>query len=149
MISPKRILIIFLLVLPAIGSAQVTLDTAFVDDDKTDVPVCGNTSKGGYVWFPEVEAQFPGGPDSLMRFIANNLDYPPCGIHQVQGKVYISMIIEKDGSHTNHEVIKGFLKQYDEAALECIKKMPPWIPAEFNGEKVRSRVRLPITFMIQ
>lgn len=103
------------------------------------------------VLFPDVEAEYSGGFDSLMYFIQQNLSYPhfdsaQCSLGHVQGKVYIKMIVELDGSLSNIHVERGFDEEYDQAALECISKMPNWIPARSNGEVVRSFVRIPIGF---
>jgi hypothetical protein len=101
--------------------------------------------------FPDIEAEYIGGIDSLRLFVVNNLRYPhfgsaQCSLGHVQGKVYIKMIVELDGSLSNIHVERGFEAQYDQAALECISKMPNWIPALSNGEVVRSVVRIPISF---
>ena len=135
-----------------LGNAQVEIDTTHVDSLEVDIdrPICGNTTKGGFVWFPDEDAQFPGGLDSLMRFIAYNIEYPPLELYECEPehKVYVSMIIQEDGIPCQFRIEKGSLEKYNTSALECIKTMPPWIPAKHKGENVRSKIMIPIVFML-
>ena len=99
--------------------------------------------------FPDVEAEFKGGRDEMMKFISNNVQYPfEARKDGIQGRVYMSFVVKKSGRITDVKVERGIHKILDEAASEVIEIMPRWKPAEKNGEKVNCRVRLPITFEI-
>ncbi len=69
--------------------------------------------------------------------------------HTVTGRVYVSFVVEKDGSITNVHVVKGMDEDYNERAIACVRKMPNWVAAEHGNEKVRSQVSLPIHFELQ
>ena len=99
--------------------------------------------------FPDVEAEFKGGRDEMMKFISNNVQYPfEARKDGIQGRVYMSFVVKKSGRITNIHVERGVHEVLDEAATEVIKMMPRWRPAEKDGEKVNCRVRLPIAFML-
>ena len=95
--------------------------------------------------FPDLEAKFPGGASELMKFITSNLVYPDfIEDIDVQGRLYFSFVVEKDGSLTDIKVERGTGSGYGDDLLEFMHKMPKWTPAEVNGKIVRSRCRLPI-----
>ena len=97
--------------------------------------------------FPDTEAEYPGGPDSLAEFIFVNFSLPPNDTSEVlwDQRVYLSFIVEKDGSINNIVVEKGVNELYDSICVAVVKLMPNWIPAQKNGVAVRSLMRLPIS----
>jgi len=105
--------------------------------------------KAEIVDFPDVEAQFPEGTRALQVFIRENCQYPIDAIEKnIQGRVYLSFIVESDGSISGVKVMRGVSPSIDSEAKRLIKKMPNWTPAEINGSKVRSSCRLPINFTL-
>ncbi|GAB5417246.1 MAG: hypothetical protein Crog4KO_21120 [Crocinitomicaceae bacterium] len=101
--------------------------------------------------FPHVEAEFPGGVEALMKYMNDNLVYPEVSKQmQEQGKVYLSFVIEKDGSITNIKVERSISKNLDREAKRLIRNMPNWKPAQMDGQVVcRSRMRLPVVFRLE
>lgn len=98
---------------------------------------------------PEVEAEFPGGADSLMRFIRENVRYPEISKELgEQGRVFVQFVVEKDGSLTDLNVLRGVSKPLDLEAKRVIRLMPKWKPAKLNGENVRSKMIVPITYRL-
>ncbi len=99
--------------------------------------------------FPDVEAEFKGGREAMMKFITNNVQYPfEARKDGIQGRVFMSFIVKKSGRITDIQVERGVHEILDEAALEVVKMMPRWKAAEKDGVKVNSRVRLPIAFQL-
>ncbi|MCM1005218.1 MAG: energy transducer TonB [Prevotella sp.] len=97
----------------------------------------------------EQQASFPGGMSALMSWLAQNLKYPTVAAGQkVQGRVIVRFIVEKDGSITSAEVMKGVDPQLDKEALRVVKAMPKWIPARNGGDIVRCFYTLPISFKL-
>ncbi len=97
-------------------------------------------------------AEFVGGKSALIQFIANNTIYPELAIELgINGKCYISFIVEKDGSLTDIKVQKKLTDcpPCDEECIRVVKKMPKWKPAKVGGEPVRSKFVLPIKFAAQ
>ena len=99
--------------------------------------------------FPDISAEFPGGSSVMMKWINDNLVYPQISIeNNHQGRVFVSFVIEKDGSITNVKVERGISVDLDKEAQRIVRKMPKWIPGESAGILVRSRIRLPINFTL-
>ena len=96
--------------------------------------------------FPDVDAKFNG---ELQRWIADNVQYPQTAIEMnEQGMVYLSFVVELDGSITNINVERGVSPDLDREAKRLTRIMPNWIPAETDGKRVRARCRLPIKFRL-
>lgn len=99
--------------------------------------------------FPDVEAEFIGGPQALMKYIQSNIQYPPTSIEMnEQGKVYLSFVVEADGSITNVAVERGVSPDLDREAKRVVRSMPKWKPGEAKAKKSRTRCRLPINFQL-
>lgn len=100
--------------------------------------------------FPDVEAQFPGGAGALQQWIAKNVNYPQTAIEMNdQGRVYLSFVVEEDGSISNVAVVKGVSTELDKEAKRLVRAMPKWTPGEAKGEKARTRCQIPINFTIK
>jgi TonB family protein len=99
--------------------------------------------------FPEQDASFPGGEDSLKAYITKNLRYPSSAKeNNDQGVVYIRFVINLDGSICAIEVMRGVSTEIDNEAIRLIKEMPNWIPAKNHGKAVRTRFIYPISFKL-
>ena len=95
----------------------------------------------------EAYPEFEGGMKAWYKFIQRNLRYPASAIEQEkQGKVFISFVIERDGSISDIKVMKGVGYGMDEEASRVIGKSPKWKPGKQNGKSVRVRFNMPITF---
>ena len=95
----------------------------------------------------EEQAEFPGGLDSMYAFIHKNLKYPELAKEKgIEGRVFVSFIIEKDGSISNVKILRGIGGGCDEATVEMIKNMPKWKPGKQRGKPVRFQFTLPIKF---
>lgn len=93
--------------------------------------------------------EFPGGLNEFHKFISENIQYPEKAMKKgVQGKVFVKFIVERNGSITNAEVIKGISPEIDKEALRVIGIMPKWIPAELYKQKVRQEYTMPIQFKL-
>lgn len=95
--------------------------------------------------YVEESAHFPGGDKELADFLVKNIKFPNSEA-DVRGKVYLSFIVEKDGSLTNIKVLRGLYFPINEEAIRVVKLMPKWIPGKHNGEIVRQQYILPIKF---
>lgn len=100
--------------------------------------------------FPDVEAEFPGGIKAMQQYIIDNVKYPVEAIEKgVQGKVYLSFVVEIDGSLTDVKVERGVSPELNNEAKRLVSGMPNWSPGEAGGKKMRTRCRLPIIFELQ
>ena len=98
----------------------------------------------------EQQAEFPGGQAALMKWLSTNVRYPESAQqNDVQGRVIVKFVVEKDGSIGAATILKGVDKDLDREALRVVKKMPKWQPGKNNGVAVRSYFNLPVTFRLQ
>ena len=94
--------------------------------------------------------QFPGGPSALFEFISKNIQYPKEAVDaNLQGRVIVSFVVEKDGSVSNAKVVRPIDPLLDAEALRVVNSMPKWIPGKQNGEAFRVKYTIPVTFRIE
>lgn len=96
----------------------------------------------------ETEASFPNGKKAWHTFLRQNLILPSLQ-SSLEGKIFLSLIIEKDGKITQSEVIRGLLPNLDRAVLKALSSSPDWLPAKENGKPVKSRKILMIQFPLK
>ena len=93
--------------------------------------------------------KFPGGTQALMEFLSKNIRYPKdAAMAGIQGRVIATFIVEKDGSITEPKVVKPVSPSLDAEALRVVTAMPNWEPGTQNGEPVRVKYTIPITFRL-
>ena len=91
----------------------------------------------------EVKPDFPGGMEKFYKFVGNNYQTPE--EDGLKGKVYVTFVVEKDGSLTDIKVIRDIGYGTGKEAIRVLNKCPKWTPGEQNGKKVRVLYSLPIT----
>jgi TonB family protein len=97
----------------------------------------------------EQQPEFPGGYDAMKDFIKANMKYPEAAATAGKsGTVYVSMIINENGSVSDPKVLRGVSADMDAEAVRVVSMLPNWIPGEQNGKKVKVRFTLPIRFGI-
>jgi periplasmic protein TonB len=102
--------------------------------------------------FTVVEEQpgYPGGDEARIRFLQENIKYPEEAKELgVQGKVFVTFVVEVDGSITDVRVLRGIGAGCDEEAIRVVKSMPRWVPGKQRGQPVRVQFNLPIKFTLQ
>ncbi len=93
--------------------------------------------------------EFPGGQDGVRRFLSATIEYPKeAQARKIKGKVFVSFIIEKDGSVSNVKVMRKVNPLLDEEAVRVIKLMPKWTPGVQRGKPVRVSYTIPINFSL-
>ncbi len=98
----------------------------------------------------ESSSEFPGGAGKLNEFLAANLKYPAQARETgTQGLVYVTFVVEKDGSLTDIKVLRDIGSGCGEEAIRVVKMMPKWKPAKQRGKPVRQQFNLPIRFNLQ
>ena len=91
----------------------------------------------------EENAQFPGGDEACMKWLAEHLKYPSiCQEQGVQGRVFVSFVVNKDGSIVDVEIKRSPDPNLSKEAERVVKSMPKWKPARQGNRTVRSRFRL-------
>ena len=99
---------------------------------------------------PEVQPEYPGGLGELRQFLAENLVYPDLAkTVNMQGTVYVSFVVEKDGSLTDIKIERGIGGGCDEEVIRVLKMMPRWTPGMQCAKPVRVLFSLPVVFMLK
>lgn len=93
----------------------------------------------------EVKPEFPGGIEKFYAFIAKNYRMPE--EEGLKGKVYVTFVVEKDGSLTDIKVLRDIGYGTGKEAIRVLKSTPKWSPGEQNGKKVRCTYSLPISLV--
>jgi len=97
----------------------------------------------------ETSPSFPGGDEARIRFLTNNIKYPQMARESsIQGTVYVTFVVERDGAVTDVRVLRGIGGGCDEEAIRVIKAMPRWSPGKQRGKPVRVQFNMPIKFTL-
>lgn len=98
----------------------------------------------------EVMPVFPGGQTALVQYIASHLKYPPVAQENgVQGRVFVSFVVGEDGYVEDVQVIKGVDPSLDKEAVRVVKSLPRWTPGNQQGNPVRVKYTVPVSFALQ
>lgn len=98
----------------------------------------------------EENPQFPGGEAELYKYISKNLRYPEMAQqNNIQGRVFVKFVVEKDGSVGQVQIARGKDPDLDKEAMRVVKTLPKFIPGKMNGQTVRVWYTLPINFKLQ
>lgn len=151
---------------PVTNSPEITTpntgDNSHGTESPYTGPVTGGTTTGETpappvvtvplepVRVPEKMPSFPGGIENLYKFIRENLKYPKIAVeNDIKGIVYVSFIVDVDGSIKKVEVLHGIGAGCDEEAIRVIKSMPAWEPGRNNGIAVPVLYNFPIKFVLK
>jgi TonB family protein len=97
----------------------------------------------------EQQPQFPGGIEAMSQFLSSTILYPSEALkNKIQGKVFVSFIVNEDGFVRDPHILKGIGSGLDEEALRVVLKMPRWEPGTQGGEAIAVQYSLPINFQI-
>ena len=94
--------------------------------------------------------EFPGGDLALRKYIANAVKYPVIAQENgIQGKVYVTFVVGKDGSINNASIARGVDPSLDKEALRVVNSLPRWKPGKQRGKPVNVSYTVPINFVLQ
>lgn len=91
----------------------------------------------------DVKPEFPGGIEAFQRFIKENFKTPE--VAGLKGKIYMTFVVEKDGSLTDINVIRDIGYGTGKEAVRVLKTSPKWIPGKQNFELIRVLYSVPIS----
>jgi len=116
-----------------------TKTSTLIDSVKIDEP---------YV-IVEVMPEFPGGELALRKWIAENVNYPMATAEKgIQGKVYVTFVVEKDGSIGQAKITRSVDPSLDAEALRVTNSLPKWKPGRQSGKDVAVSYTIPINFVL-
>lgn len=98
----------------------------------------------------ENDPEFPGGMEALYKYLRENIKYPQLAReNNITGKVYVTFVVERDGSIANPRVLKDIGGGCGQEAIRVVKSMPKWTPGKQRGKAVRVQFNLPVSFNLR
>ena len=102
-----------------------------------------------YTGVVDVMPEYPGGMNAMFDFIQKNVKYPESAKKKgIEGKVYVQFVVEKDGSISDINILRGVSKDIDAEAVRVVKAMPKWKPGIQKGKPVRVQYTMPFSFKL-
>jgi protein TonB len=140
----------------------ITTDEALVQGPVTDqedysngsgdelLAGAGSVGDGEALFMVEEMPTFRGGGiDKFREWIYKHTNYPQDAVDaRIKGKVTLTFVVEKDGSVSNVEIVKGVHPLLDKEAVKVISESPKWSPGLQRGQPVRVRYVIPVTFTL-
>jgi protein TonB len=110
----------------------------------------GSSEEGEAFFLVEVMPTFKGGGlDKFREWINKRTNYPQAAIDgKIKGTVWLTFVVEKDGSVSNVTVLKGVHPLLDNEAIKAISESPKWSPGLQRGQPVRVRYQIPMNFTL-
>jgi len=124
--------------------AEEYADGKFIKGTSTDES--GNTKS---YTIKEALPAFKGGESAFGRYLSQNIHYPPrARENNIQGRVILSFVIEKDGQLTDIKILKNLNPELDAEAYRVISESPKWLPGIQHGQPVKVAYTMPINFSL-
>jgi len=130
--------------------ASVEDNVEWVDIDDYDVVTVEPEPEEEEIFMVvEDQPEFPGGTAALLEYLRKNIKYPAiCRENNIQGRVLVTFIVNKDGAIVEPEVVKSVNPSLDKEALRVISQMPNWKPGSQRGKPVRVKYTVPVNFRL-
>ncbi|MEI6408877.1 MAG: energy transducer TonB [Bacteroidota bacterium] len=94
--------------------------------------------------------QFPGGENALMTYISENIAYPKKAFKKnIQGIVYASFVVNKNGTISDIAIVKGLKYGCNEEVVRMLSSMPVWEPGKADDVPLKVKFTLPVKFKIK
>jgi TonB family protein len=134
-----------LFILSLIFTSSISL--AQKDSIPSDLIEDKNLDQEGTYIEVEVMPFYPGGETAMFDYLKNKLEYPEAAKEEkIEGRVYVSFIVDKEGNIKDVKVLRGLGYGCDEEAARLVKNMPKWEAGKRSGKPVDVQYRIPIEF---
>ncbi len=131
-------------------NAEVTEETKNVEIVQVKVEQEEEVAEEPIFTVVESEPEFPGGMEALYKYLAQNIKYPQLARENgITGKVYVTFVVEKDGSIANPRILRDIGGGCGAEAIRVVKAMPKWSPGKQRGKAVRVQFNLPVNFNLK
>lgn len=131
-------------------NAEVTDDTKNIEITPVVIEEEEDETETQIFTVVENDPEFPGGMEALYKYLAQNIKYPQLARDNgITGKVYVTFVVEKDGSIANPKVLRDIGGGCGQEAIRVVKSMPKWTPGKQRGKAVRVQFNLPVNFSLK
>jgi len=126
-----------------------TLADIGIPEDKPNTNIIDEGDELKIHMVVEESPEFPGGDNARIKFLRDNIIYPKIAKETgIQGPVHLTFVVEKDGSISDVNILRGIGGGCDEEAIRVVSSMPKWKPGRQNGKEVRVQFNMPINFKL-
>ena len=152
----RNIFSVLLIFLVFTTNAQVSQLNGILDQVASDAsarisnPISDGSDTSNVVYeVVEIQPSPPGGMAGWNKYLSENLRYPPNAQRKgIEGTVIVTFVVNTDGTTTDIEILRSVGGGCDEEVIRIVKGSPKWTPGMQRGTPVRTRMRLPLRFML-
>jgi len=127
---------------------QVSIPEKSIEENK-HIKIDPKSTSTGLIDTALVQPEFQGGINGWSQYLSSTIKYPAeAKKNNIQGRVIISFIVQKDGNLTDIKVLKGVEAELDAEAVRVISGSPKWKPGTKNGEPANVSFTIPIQFRL-
>ncbi len=131
-------------------NAEVTDDTKNIEITPVKIEEEVDEEEVKIFTVVEQDPEFPGGMEALLKYLAQNIKYPPLARDNgITGKVFVTFVVERDGSIANVKLLRDIGGGCGAEAIRVVKSMPKWNPGKQRGKAVRVQFNLPVNFTLK
>lgn len=146
-----RQLLVFAIIALATGAvvAAILIPSIHLSNDEkqNEIEQSGDTTIYN---MQEIMPSYPDGIDAYHDFLSRNIHYPEDAFaDSVEGRVFIRVVVEKDGRLTHPEVLRSPDPRLTKEALRLISIVPNWEPSRIDDKIVRSKISLTFNFSLE
>lgn len=124
--------------------------SAFASNSNSLCQVSDTTGKVEIFDDPEQQPYFPGGETALLKYLQENIKYPPKAVKDsIQGRVVVQFLIDPQGCVGEVKVARSVSEELDAEAVRVVKTLPKFVPGRMFGKAVSAWYTLPVTFKLQ
>ena len=111
--------------------------------------VCDTTKRVEFFGSVEQQPQFRGGERALMKYLQENVVYPPEAVkNNIQGKVIVQLLIDRTGAVSEVKVVRSVHELLDNEAVRVCESLPKFVPGRQLGKAINVWYTLPVTFTL-
>ena len=147
----KKLALILMVAITCVACTKSARNQSVLEETSAEQATISNDTIEQIYMVVEQMPEFPGGMGELMKYLGENIKYPSkAQDNQWEGRTICQFVVEKDGSINEAKILKSSGHELlDAEALRVILNMPKWTAGMQNGDSVRVKFALPISFKLQ
>lgn len=147
----KKLVLILMAAITCVACTKKSENQNALAETSVEQTTISNDTTEQIYMVVEQMPEFPGGMGKLMTYLGENIKYPSKALElQWEGRAICQFVVEKDGSITNAEIVKSSGYQLlDVEAMRVVLNMPNWSAGIQNGDSVRVKFTIPVTFKLR
>ena len=147
----KKLALILMVAITCLACTKSAGNQSVLEETSAEQATISNDTIEQIYMVVEQMPEFPGGMGELMKYLGENIKYPSkAQDNKWEGRTICQFVVEKDGSISSAEIVKSSCYQLlDVEAMRVVLNMPNWSSGKQNGDSVRVKFTLPVTFKLR